>query len=350
MPISREVLNTTFSNFRGPLVRTFSQNTPLRKMLIAKAKVSSDSGSFVERGIMTGSPARGRGMYNGDETLDRTRRKKTEKYRVDFHRVVISINIPQKELNENKGKTGVLKLINEYPKAVVDSYAIDREKYLLTGKSAGMAIDSEELYGFLTLNGQFVDGIGTGVENGLLDFAAKDAQTDNVQNVDKSEAIWHYNQYGDIGSWATDGMKVLRRVYRAAAQFAGSEEGGVDLMFMDDETYGNYQESKAELIRTKKITDNVDQGNTLKDVFALAGVYPSQQIDLANDFTGDAADGVIFGINTEFVEIVQLEKPDVSQFVDAGPDQDGVTAKLCEHEAMIFQKFPAHFAISGGSR
>jgi len=353
MAVSRELLNTTFENFRGPLVRTFAQNTPLRRMLISKAKITTDAGSFVERGIITGSPSRGTGMFNGDEVLDRTRRKKTDRYRVDYHRVVISINIPQKELNQNKGKQGAVKLIQDYPKSVTDSYVMDREKYLLVGKSAGMAIDSEELYGYSTLNGQFTSGIGSGVENGLLDFRTPADQTADgelVQNVAKSSAIWHYNQYGDIGTWATDGMKVLRRTYRAAAQFASGENGGVDLIFMDDETYGNYQESKADIVRTKKLDENIDKGNTLKDVFALAGVFPSQLIDLAADMTGDAVDGVIYGINTEWVEIVQLEKSHMSGFVDAGPDQDGVTAKLSEHEAMIWQKFPAHFCISGGSR
>ena len=349
MAVSLELLNSTLQDFKGPVVNTFSQNTPTREALGKKGKISSEGGTYVERSLMTGSPSRGVGIYNGDETVDRTRYKKLNKFRVDFHRVVIPVVIPNKELVQNKGKQGVIKLIEAYPKAVADAMALDDEKYWLTGKTAGMAFDSEEFYGFLTLNGQFALGNGVGVEAGYLDFVAPASQTDTVQNVPKLEADRIYNQYGDITGWSTDGERVLRQVYRRCSQMCGRPNGGPDLIIMDDDTFANYTAAKKDIVRLMKVKDATDQGNLLTDVFGLASVQGSVLIDLAADFTGVALDGVTYLIDTNWLEIVQLEKPSLSDFVDAGTDQDGVVAKMCMHEARIFQKPTAHGCISGGA-
>lgn len=353
MPVSTELLNTTFQDFKGPLVTGFYSNTPTMAALKSKGRISGEGGAYVERDMQTGSPARGQGIYNGDESLDRTRHQKIVKFRVDFHRVVVSINIPKKEMLQNKGKAGVIKLIDAYPKNVVDGYTQDREKYWLTGKSEGIVFDSDAFYGWLTLNGQFSAGVGTGLANGYLDFRTPAQQTsdaESVQNVTKSQSSHHFNQYGDIPNWATDGVKTLRKVYRACAQKAGKPNSGPDLIIMDDDTYGNYQESKLDLIRLMKVKDQTDKGNMLEDVFGLAAVYSSTAIDLAADFTGVALDGVTYMINTDWLEIVQLQAMTISDFVDGGPDSDSVTAKAECMEAAIFQKTNAHGCVSGGAK
>jgi len=349
MSISTELLNSTFEDFKGPLVNGWQMNSPLRAMLIKKGKVSSEGGKYVERPLMTKAPARATGIFNGDEVLDRTRYKGLKRIRVDFHRVVVSINIPIKEMKQNTGKLAALSLVQAYPKTVLDGIGMDREKYLFTGKSFGMVADSAALYGYSTLNGQFTAGNGTGVENGMLDFATPAAQTETVENYAKSVADGHFNQYGDIGVVATDGQEVWRKVYRACAQYSGKPNGGPDIIVFDDDSYGKYQGLKADLVRTMKVEDNVNKSNMLQDVFGLAGVYPSLLIDLANDFTGVALDGVGYFLNTDFIEIIQLEKPNVTSFKEVDADQDCVTAKYCEHEAMIITKMTAQGCTSGGA-
>lgn len=349
MSVSTELLNSTYQDFKGPTVNTFSQNVPAISALEKKGKISKEGGSFVERSLMTGSSATGTGIYTGDETLDRTRAKKLGKFRVDFHRIVVPIVIPNKDKVQNQGKKGAVKLLETYVKGAADGVAVDREKYWLTGKSTAFVLPSEELYGSLTLNGQFAAGLGVGVENGYLDFVAPASQTDLVQNVSKSLANFIYNQYGDITGWAIDGVRTLRKVYRACSQFAGKPNSGPDLIVMDDDTYGNYQESKFELLRLMKVSDKTDNGNMVQDVFGLATIYASNLIDLAADFTGVAADGVTYMLNTDWIEIIQLESMELSDFVDAGTDQDGVVSKMSWHEATIFQKPPAHGCISGGA-
>jgi len=349
MAVSVELLNTTLADLKGPLVSAFLQNVPTYRALEKKGRITADGGTLIERPIMSGSPARGTGIFNGDETLDMTRYKKSKKYQVEFHRVVLPINIPKKELLQNKGKLGAIKLIEQYPKVTMDGLAVDMEKYLLTGASAGIAIDSSELAGFTTFNGQFTAGIGTGVTNGLLDFAAPASQSDTVQNVAKSAADFHFNQYQAITSFATDGISKIRKLYRQCAQYSGKPNGGPDIIVMDDDTFGNYVDAKLDLVRLTQVPNNTDKGNLVQDVLGVGGVYASNLINLATDFTSPANAGVGYMINTDFLELVYIQKMTISDFTDQIAQQDAVTAKVEFHHQMVLTKFPAHGCFSGGA-
>jgi hypothetical protein len=349
MAVSVELLNTTLADLKGPLVSAFLQNVPTFRALEKKGRITADGGTYIERPIMSGSPARGTGIFNGDETLDMTRYKRSKKYQVEFHRVVVPINIPKKELLQNKGKLGAIKLIENYPKVTMDGLSVDMEKYLLTGSSAGIAIDSPELAGFTTFNGQFAAGVGTGVTNGLLDFLAPGSQTDPVQNVTKSLADFHYNQFNTITAFATDGISKLRKTYRQCAQFAGKPNGGPDIIVMDDDTFGNYQDAKLDLVRLTSLPQGTDKGNLLQDVIGVGGVYASALINLSTDFTAAPAAGVTYMINTDFLELVYIQKMTISDFTDQIAQQDAVTAKVEFHHQMVLTKFPAHGCVAGGA-
>lgn len=352
MSVSVELLNTTLADLKGPMVSAFYQNVPTFRALEKKGRVSADGGTLIERPIMSGSPARGTGIFNGDETLDMTRYKKSQKYQVEFHRVVLPINIPKKELLQNKGRLGAIKLIDTYPKVTMDGFTTDYEKYLLTGGSAGIAIDSAELAGFTTFNGQFTAGVGTGVTNGLLDFLSPAAQTlaaESVQNVVKSQANYHYNQFQSITSFATDGISKIRKLYRTCAQFSGKPNGGPDIIVMDDDTFGNYQNAKLDLVRLTALPENTDKSNLIQDVIGVGGVYASALIDLTTDFTSPANAGVVYMINTDFLELIHIQKMQISDFTDQIAQQDAVTAKVELHHQMVLTKFPAHGCIAGGA-
>ena len=349
MSVSVELLNTTLADLKGPMVSAFYQNVPTFRALEKKGRITADGGTQIERSIMSGSPARGTGIFNGDETLDMTRYKKSQKYQVEFHRVVLPINIPKKELLQNKGRLGAIKLIDTYPKVTMDGFTVDYEKYLLTGASSGIAIDSAELAGFTTFNGQFTAGVGTGVTNGLLDFLAPASQTDTVQNVAKSQANFHFNQFQSITAFATDGITKIRKLYRQCAQFAGKPNGGPDIIVMDDDTFGNYQDAKLDLVRLTALPQGTDKGNLLQDVIGVGGVYASALINLSTDFTSAPAAGVTYMINTDFLELVYIQKMTISDFTDQIAQQDAVTAKVEFHHQMVLTKFPAHGCVAGGA-
>ena len=347
MPISTEITNTTFANLRGPLQDMYKRSSPLWMALDAKAKMPAEGGSLIERSFAGAAPAFGVGLFVGDEVLDLTRRQEIRRFQVEPHRIAAAINIPKKELLYNTGKLAVMKLIEEYPKQVVQSATSDLNSYLVQGVSRGLLFQTAELAGFLTLNGQNSTGRGTGIANGLLDFQTPALQTDTVQSVVKSNTYFHFNQYQDITAWNTNGMFRLRQVYRACAHYSDSNSGP-DVVIMDDETYGNFEQSKLAAVEIRLVEDKTEKSAMLAQSLGLAKVYSDIDIDLATNFTGVALDGVTYMLNTDYIEFPMHEPPTISDFKERLGDQDVMTAVWAMQGQLIFTKFPVHGAVSGG--
>ena len=351
MSISTEVLNTTFSDLRGPLVNSFIQSNELWDALDKKARMPMEGGSLIERSFAGGAPARGVGVYVGDELLNMTRRQQTNRFKVEPHRLVVAINIPKKELNYNSGKLAVIRLIEEYPKTVIEGVKSDLNKFLLTGTSRGITFQTSELLGLLSLNGQHTTGIGTGVANGLLDLrtvADQNSDAETVQNVTKSSSTFHYNQYGTIGTFSTEGMKILRQVYRQCAHFAGGGGKGPDLIIMDDDTYANFEDSKQSNVRVSVVEDKTEKTNTLSLDLGVGKVFASLDLDTSL-FSSPGDGGVAYFLNTDFMEMPMHEAPSVSEFKERVGDQDVVTAIFSMQSNLICTKTTAQGVVSGGA-
>ena len=348
MAITTEVLNTTFADLRGPLVNSFVRSNELFDALMSKARMPMEGGSFIERTFTGAAPARGVGIFVGDELLNMTRRQEIRKFQVEPHRLVVAINIPKKELMFNSGKLAVIRLIEEYPKTTMDGAQADINAYMLTGASRGLVFQTAELRGLLSLNGEVTTGIGTGVTNGLLDFATPATQTDSVQGVAKSSTYFHFNQYNDITAWATNGLTNLRKTYRQCAHYAGGMGKGPDLVVMDDDTYGNFEESRLNLVRVKVVEDKTDKTNMLGLDLGVAKVYPSIDLDRSL-FSAPANDGVTYILNTDYIEFPLAEAPKISDFKERVGDQDVVTALFSMQGNLICTKTPAQGAVSGGA-
>ena len=350
MAISTELLNTTFADLRGPLVNSFVRSNELFEALNSKARMPMEGGTKIERSFSGGAPARGVGVYVGDELLNMTRRQQIRKFEVEPHRLVMAINIPKRELAQNSGKLAIIRLIEEYPQTSMEAAKADLNKFLLTGVSRGLAFNTSELLGMLTLNGQSTAGIGTGVTNGLLDFEAIAAQTDVVQNVAKSSSYFHFNQFNDITSWSGDGITQLRKTYRQCSHYAGGIGKGPDMVFMDDDTYTNFEDARRDNVRVTLVDDKIDKSNTLGLNLGLASVTSSIDLD-RSDFTAATApaDGVTYMLNTDFIEFPMLEAPNVSEFKERVGDQDVVTAIFAMQGNLICTKLVAQGCVSGGA-
>jgi hypothetical protein len=347
MSISTEVLNTTFADLRGPLVNSFLRSNELFEALMSKAKMPMEGGSYIERSFAGGAPARGVGIYVGDELLNMTRRQQINRYQVEPHRLVVAINIPKKELMFNSGKLAVIRLIEEYPQTTMEGAKSDINKFLLTGQSRGLVFQTAELLGLLSLNGEVSTGIGTGVTDGLLDFVTPATQAGTVQNVTRTSSTFNFNQYGAITSWAADGLTTLRKQYRKCSHYAGGPGKGPDLCIMDDDTYTNFEESRLNLVRVKIVEDRTEKGNMLGLDLGLAKVYSS--IDLDRSLFTVAANGVTYMLNTDFLEFPMAEAPKISDFKERVGDQDVVTAIFSMQGNLICTKLPAQGCVSGGA-
>jgi hypothetical protein len=289
------------------------------------------------------------GVFVGDELLNMTRRQQTKRFQVEPHRIVAAINIPKKELLFNSGKLAVIRLIEEYPQTTLEGAKADLNKFLLTGSSRGLVFQTADLAGFLSLNGNFASGSGTGVTNGLLDFVAPASQTDVVQNVAKSSSYFHFNQYNNITAWATDGLPTLRKTYRQCAHYAGGMGKGPDLVVMDDDTYTNFEDSRLSLVRVTLVEDKTEKSNTLGLDLGVAKVYSSIDLNRADMISGAALNGTTYILNTDFLEMPLMEAPSITPFTERVGDQDVVTAIFSMQGNLICTKTPAQGCVSGGA-
>ena len=347
MSISNEVLNTTFADLRGPLVNSFIRSNELFDALNAKARMPMESGSFIERTFTGGAPARGVGVYVGDELLNMTRRQQVKKFQVEPHRLVVAINIPKKELQMNTGKLAVIRLIEEYPQTVMEGVKADLNSYLLTGASRGIVFQTAELKGMATLNGE-ATGIGTGLENGLLDFADPASQSQTVQSVAKSSSYFHFNQYNEVGASSSGAvhLKALRKTYRECSHYAGGPGKGPDLMIMDDNSYALYEEQRLSNVRVTLVEDKTDKTNMLGLDFGVGKVYPSLDLDVSL-FSDPADRGVTYFLNTDYFEFPMSEAPQIGEFKERVGDQDVVTALFSMQGNLICTKLPAQGCVAG---
>ena len=354
MSISTELLNTTFADLRGPLVNAYVRSNELFDALQSKARMPMEGGTLIERSFSGGAPARGVGVYVGDELLNMTRRQQIKRFQVEPHRIVAAINIPKRELNQNSGKLAIIRLIEEYPQTVMEAAKADLNAYFLTGVSRGLVFNTSELKGFLTLNGNVSDGIGTGVTNGLLDFLTPAEQTtagDVVQGVGKSTSISHFNQFADMST--TFSEATLRKVYRQCAHYAGGIGKGPDLVIMDDDTFTQFEAGKLSNVRVSIVEDKTENSNTIELSLGVAKTFSSIDLDRTSSGfsspSSDAEKGVTYMLNTDYLEFPTLEAPTISEFQERVGDQDVVTAIFSMQGNMISTKLPAHGCVAGGN-
>lgn len=350
MALSTDILNTTLADLRESAVIGFQESLFFYPEMEKRGKVTTEKGTYVEWPIPYGSPATATALFSGDEVLDTTRSQRINKYSVEPHRIGAAISISGKDMDISEGKRGALKLIKAYPLAFMEALSLDIERYLLTGVSNSRAISTANLSGLLTLNGQFNAGVGQGITNGLLDFTTPALQTDTVQNVAKAVSQSHYNQYVN-GTGAATLVENLRALYRSCAHFSGKKGiggtgGGPQSTIMDSGSFGKWQAQKTDMVRIVKVDDNPDKSNGTTDVLFGSTVYESQHIVLT-DFTGDAANGVTYMLNWDFIEWFWYRKPQLTNFEDRLANQDAVVAKFLMHGGWKMEKLTAHGCADG---
>lgn len=353
MAISTDELNTTLANLRPGYQSTFARTNVFLARCVNKKKVRTpDSGTHIEKVLMTGSPSQGVGVANGYEVAPGARIQKSKQLKIAYYEFFQSIQISGKEMRENSGTHGVVKLIEMYPDAAMKAFKKDLNQYLLTGTTGSASSSSpNDYFGFITLNGQFSSGKVEGTENGLLDFAAPSAQNESVEGVTKSEASGHYNQFQAITGWATDGRKKLSTAYfdaEANADTDGENPAGPDLIMCDRGSYANFVESKSDSVRVQ-VNDAKTEGKmSTSNTFYRADVRYDAALDAAL-FTGDATGGVWYGLNTDYWMWYILKDADISPFQDYLATQEVVTAKLVFHGQGMCERLNTQFCLTGGA-
>jgi len=352
MAISVEVLNTTYRQLKGPLIDTFLRRTPLLDTLMKASRVrkNMDGGTYIERALMTGSPATGRGIFNGTELLSLTRTKRTEQLQVEPHRLAAAIAIPNRELAQNNGPLAVMRLIEKYPESFMKSTDLCLESFFLAGAApvGNHAFNTAGLSGFLSLNGLFTGGVLTGTTNGLLGFATPAAQAGTaVQTLAKSEAQFYYNQYEAMSAWNADGPRKLGKLTRRCGSY--SIEGKPSLGFMDPDSMSNLEESKRGHVRVQLVETAQEKGDL--HTIEHNGVTYHESLDLDRTlagFSGTAlADGGGYILNPDYFEFSVVQEAELSDFEDRIASQDVVVSKFQFHANLICTHLAAQGCFSG---
>lgn len=352
MAVTADLLNSTLADLRGPIEHTLEQKVPGADLLMKRGKISTEKGILIERTIMGGSPAQGVGISpGGGTTIPIGRTEQTKKIQVQPHRLVVAISIPKGEMITNDGKLGAIKLVKTYVDAVQKLYPVDLDRYWFSGTSPGHVFATSQLAGFNTLNGQVTNAFGLiGVTQGLIEFAATTSQNDTTQNLAKSSTYGYVNQYRNITSYASDGWKTYRAAYRDVAQFNPRGNEGPDFVYMDFDSYAQYEEDKATRIRSVTVQDKTDKTNDLMELeMGSARVIAAKNIVLT-DFTGDAASGLAYYLTSEGVEFVWYQKPELSDFDDKVATSDSVIAKLEMMGCPLITGMRLQGAVTGGAR
>jgi hypothetical protein len=356
MAISTEVLNTTYRQLKGPLIDTFMRRTPLLDTLMSNNRVRQniDGGTTIERAIMTGSPAQGRGIFNGTELLNLTRNKRTEQLKVEPHRLAAAIAIPNRELAQNDGPLAVMRLIEKYPEAFMKSTDRCLEAFFLSGAAptGNHAFNTTALSGFLTLNGNFSAGSLTGTLNGLLDTrtpAQQTADAQSVQSLVKDEAKFYYNQFKAISSYSAEGLKKIGQVIRLAGHYG--VEGSPTLGFMDPDSMTNLEDSKRGHVRVQLVDDEQEKSDL--HTITHNGVTFHESLDLDRTLTvfsgTPLADGGGYVLNPAYFEMSVLQEAELSDFEDMIASQDVVVSKFQFHANLICTNLVAQGCFSGSA-
>lgn len=344
-----DLINGTLNNVSTQLDANFDVYPTLYNALSEAGHVKFGGGAYLEFPFTYGAAGSTRGIFNGPEILPKGRSQKHQKLSYELHRMVHTLHIPNRELVHNTGENARIDLIDEYPAKDMLCLIQDQEDFLLTGVSGGLAAPTADILGLFCLNGEFSTGVLQGTTNGALDFAPPSAQADVVGNVQKQQSRFHYNQYGLITSWPSNGLKTVKRIMRTCAKNGGHKDCRTYIVIMDDITYGNFEDEKYGNVRITMVNDATEQDATYSLPLMGAEVHHSLHLDTAQ-FTGTGSNGVSYIIDKDHFFCQEAEKLQVAgRKFQESEDQDVVYMKVPWHLQYGMRRFPAHGVVAGGN-
>tara|TARA_R100001082_G_scaffold104280_1_gene75504 strand:+ start:1481 stop:2563 length:1083 start_codon:yes stop_codon:yes gene_type:complete len=300
MPTNADVLNFAQNKLIPEWTEQFYQHHPVLDKIILKGNIerNTQGGPYLEFPVVTNGPGQVTRIDTGSEIYSSTRRTVGARGQIYCPRMIYSYIIPGKDLAEASGETAIARLIKVYPEAALMEFHEQIVKQLVTGAGSSDNVD-----GFLTLNGDTTFNPQGSSVNGILDFAAASAQNETVLGLAKEGATsgattgW-FNQYQQVSSFATNGRKQMRRVYWDAS-LQGKSGGPCDLMIGDIASFNNYYDDLDDQVRYQARFDG-EKGRGVRQglMFQEAEFYVEPELDTsASTFT--SRNGVIYFLKSD---------------------------------------------------
>lgn len=350
MPFTPDLntLNTTLQDLSPDLVQAGEKACYLYEWLRTKGAInkSSIAGTFWSHDFTTGASNVLTPLYLGNEVAPLGASQNILQYQVQSYRFMAPISITGLSLSLNKGRAGIVKLIEGQPKATFAAMYRSMNRWLLSADTtvSGFA-SATALDGLATLNSQHTGTSLLGVNAGLLSFAAPAAQTAVTQNVAKSFVKEHYNQYGDVAGFAADNLATPIKVLLDAQEFDAGRRGP-DLGICDPDSFSNLITYSADTVRTSTTDQAVIGKKFFETMIGSCVIRRDTDLDRSK-FTGDAADGVCYLMNTDYISLNYLEMPSASPFTAWTPQQDAVASQIIGSMNLMFERFNCHGVVTG---
>jgi len=299
MPTNADVLNFATQKLVPKWTEQFYQHHPVLDKIVLKGNIErgTQGGPYLEFPVVTNGPGQVTRIETGSEVYSSVRRTIGARGQIYCPRMVYSFIIPGKDLAEASGETAIARLLKVYPEAALMEFHEYIVSQLVNGDGS-----SNNVQGFLTLNGDGQFNASGTAEEGILDFAAPTAQNQTVLNLMKeggtSGTTGWYNQYQTVSSFATDGRKQMRRVYWDAS-LEGKQGGPVDLMLGDIDSFNNYYDDLDDQVRYNIKSDG-EKGRAVRQglMFQEAEFFVEPALDYSAD-TFSSRSGVVYFLKTD---------------------------------------------------
>lgn len=210
---------------------------------------------------------------------------------------IYAYDVPTEDLRDASTEEDLVGLIRKYPMRGKLDFVEQLAEQLVMGNVTPLA-------GFPTLNADATyNPKGLGARNGLLDMRDPLAQTRNAHGIARNSVMNWHNQYGDISSFASDGRRILRKVYYDCSQQGGSASGDVDLIIADRGTFDNYVDNLEQFTFRDERNVSGDPGvaGFRQGVPFMNGgcmMFAEPHINIANFTTAAAQNGIAYLMHT----------------------------------------------------
>ena len=296
MAFSPDVLVTTLQELLPGVNETFTKFHPAFDHIIERGNKRTAKGHFIQFDLTPSGPGRSNKVVSGNETIQGGRKQTSVRTTEYAGRIVRAFDVPGIDLADANNEQDLVGLIKKYPETDLAEFREEIAKQLVMG---GVS----DVDNMLTWNGDATyDPRGLGSQDGIFSFAAALSQSSTVFGVQKNSIVGWHNQYAHINNFSSNGRKQLRKAYWDASQQMATDDGAVDLIFADRDTYDNYVDDLDDQVqiveRTTRDGDRAPGKMRSGIKFLDAVMYPEQNIVPADFTTTAATQGVAYGIHS----------------------------------------------------
>lgn len=293
--MSADVLVSTLQELMPGYNETFTKNHPVLGACIKNGGIERLDAPFKQWTLTPGDPGRFNKIVTGAEPLNGGRLMNSRRVHAFPAMHIYVVDVPLQDLRKSRGKTDMANLVETYPERSILGIHEKLASQLVMGLQ-------DDLDGIFTFNGEQSYTPENIVNQGFIEFAAPSAQTGTVFGLARNGIAGWHNQYRRMSSMSSDGLQTLRDAFWDCTEEGSASYGAPDVLLADRASFSNYLNETGDFVVVND-KDGVDHAtrDIIRDFVPFgktkAKMYSEPAIKIG-DFTGDAADGVVYIIHS----------------------------------------------------